>query len=127
MNYTGVPSLFYKNTEKKFKILGGKNGKLKCKCGKLRYKGVDLCPDCYKNKIMYYVCKIDTEEQTGYYESNEIHLLEGIDINNAMYRSGIKDINYDSEHYILRIPKDVKEFTTKKEAELYIKSIKEGK
>ncbi len=32
---------------KKFPILGGKNGTLKCDCGKLRYAGHSLCPDCY--------------------------------------------------------------------------------
>lgn len=117
--YNGVNSIQYQNYEKKYKKLGGKNGKLKCDCGNLRYKGVTLCPECYKKQIKYYVCRIDTEEHTGTKFDNTLHLLSGISIENALYKAGFKNITYDSEHYTFSIPRDLKEFDNRVDAENY--------
>lgn len=42
------------------RLLGGKNGKLKCECGRPRYPKYNLCPSCYYNSHKWYAFK-------GYY------------------------------------------------------------
>ena len=108
-------------------ILGGKNGQLKCKCGKLRYPNQELCPSCYYSNMKYYVANIYMEESEITHEPYW-YILRGINIHNAMTRKGlIERTSNDGYHYVLYIPKEYYEFTTKREAEeFYNQKIKEN-
>jgi hypothetical protein len=112
-------------------ILGGKNGKLKCSCGNLRYPGVELCPQCYYGKMKYFVCYVDQDhgDYGHYIEGDELVLTQGINISNALIRSGYKNIDAYGEHNqycIVNIPVDVMEFSTLKEAKRYIELYKQA-
>jgi hypothetical protein len=104
----------------KDKKLGGKNGKLKCKCGNLRYKGVKLCPSCYYGKMKYFVCQIEVEENENVNIENPWYLLSGINIDNALNREKIFSARYiDGYHYIIYRGINIKEFNDIEEAKSY--------
>lgn len=97
--------------------LGGKRGKLKCKCGKLRYPNQELCPTCYYSSMRYYVANIYMEENEITHEPHW-YLLQGINLKNAMIRKGLQSRDcVDGYHYIFFIAKEHHEFTNKCEAE----------
>jgi hypothetical protein len=69
--------------------LGGKSGKLKCNCGKLRYERMELCPQCYYSKLRYYVYNGFITTQNGYdggdfFYNKDIILLKGFNIDEAL-------------------------------------------
>lgn len=68
------------------KTLGGKNGKLKCKlCGNLRYKGVDLCVNCWR-----------TEYKKFTYKGLELIYFQE---ENSFINYGLSNITYSTYNY----------------------------
>lgn len=106
------------------KILGGKSKKLKCvNCGNLRYPKVELCPKCFYKKLKFFICKITLETQSYINDKEKYVLLEGININHAMYKAGYKD-SYGQKGYISWIPSNIKEFDYHIDAINYYNSLK---
>ena len=100
------------------KILGGKNGNLRCECGNLRYPKCELCPSCYYGRHKWWAFK-------GYYEV-------------VMWSNGETDIGCDvygitwassKSHALAKysnevqwvVPENIAEFKTKAGAEAWIK------
>jgi len=132
--------------------LGGKSGKLKCSCGKLRYERTELCPQCYYSKIRYYVYNGIVTYESGYDGSlindiKETLLLKGFSIDKALSSIDIdstygKHNQYSNNRYIAKHEKNsymtyipeiescidgtIKEFKNKNEAEQYIKQLEVG-
>lgn len=96
-------------------LLGGKNGKLKCECGNLRYKGVKLCPNCYFSKVRYYLFHGLYRNESGYdgcniFDSIKLFVVKAINDYEAVEK--IDNINkfnvygrynsYNSNGYIIK-------------------------
>jgi|SRR3989304_1120520 len=128
--------------------LGGRNGKLKCSCGKLRYERMVFCPQCYYSKIRYYVYNGIVTYEGGYdglliEYRKEILLLKGFSIDEALSSINIASIygnhnqyynnryilTHDKNNYMTYIPEiarcingTIKEFKNKSEAEQYTRT-----
>jgi hypothetical protein len=52
-------------------ILGGANGKLKCKCGKLRFPGRPVCPQCYYGESLDPILQAQVEKRAELIRAGE--------------------------------------------------------